>query len=389
MTNFSDAELINLKSSAEREISEYLSKKEKNAKLLPHIKSKNFSQWNDPTINEKIYADLSIIVTMISESIPNAADIILTGGFSRGEGSVLYEESGVQPVNDYDIIITSEESLDHKLMRSLSAKIANTVGIRLIDLINIPLKNLKSLPFTMFNYDLKYGGEVIYGDARILDEIPNMDSSKMPLPEGKVLLFNRLICLMECFNYDFLRRSPSNEEKFFLVNQCNKAILACCDAHLILLGKYHHSYREKNKRFQSSVFSDMILQDSVNRAINFKLTPTKRIDFNVVDYWFTVKKIYLDTLLFYLNHTFIVSEKFSDFIDFGEFYSGYSLNCKKSNLELAEIFTLLSINTKGIDLDYLKIAKEHIMTISDQNLVEPDWERIRKECTRLWFELNH
>lgn len=389
MTNFSDTELVDLKRNAEKEISEYLSEKPEKTKLLPHINSKNFTQWNDPAINKKILADLSIIVTMIKASIPDAVDIILTGGFSRSEGSVLYDGLGVQPVNDYDIVITSDLPLDQELLRSLSVKIATTIGIRLIDLINIPIKNLKSLPYTMFNYDLKFGGEVIYGNARILDEIPNMDSSKMPLTEGKVLLFNRLICLIECFNYDFLRQTLTNEEKFFLVNQCNKAILACCDAHLILHGKYHHSYREKNKRFQDSLSSDMKLKNFVNMATNFKLAPTKRIDFNVVDYWFDAKKLFLDTLLTYLNKTFVLSKKFSDFVDFGEFYAGYSLNSKTSNLELAEIFMLLSINNEDFDFDYLKIAKQQITKISSQNLGEYDWERTRKECTRLWFELNH
>jgi len=63
-----------------------------------------------------------------------------------------------------------------------------------------------------------------------------MDPDNMPLKEGKILLFNRLICLLECYSEDFLLREPKVEEKFFLVNQCSKAILACCDALLLLKG---------------------------------------------------------------------------------------------------------------------------------------------------------
>jgi len=389
MTSFSDDELHRLKRNAEKEISEYLSETSKRAILIPDILSKNFTQWDDPAVNEKILTDLSTIVTMIRTAIPDTEDVILTGGFGRSEGSVLYDEPTIQPVNDYDIVITSRLPLDYKLLKSLSAIIATTIGIRLIDLINIPINNIKSLPYTIFNYDLKYGGAVIYGDAHILDKIPEMDPAKIPLTEGKDLLFNRLICIMECFNYDFLRRPPTTEEKFFLVNQCNKAILACCDAQLILTGKYHYSYREKNKRFQTIFSSEQKFRNFMDLATHFKLAPTKRIYFDVIDYWFEVKKLFFNTLLEYLNKTFVISEKFSDFKEFGKFYSEYSLNSKKSNLELAEIFTLLSINNDGINIDYLNRAKEKIVNVAGQDLVDYDWERLRKESTQLWFELNH
>jgi anaerobic magnesium-protoporphyrin IX monomethyl ester cyclase len=389
MTPFSDDELFNLKRNAEKEILDYLLETSRREILVPEIHSKFFSLWEDPQVNEKILTDLSTIVSMIRTAIPNTEDIILTGGFGRGEGSVLYENSMIRPVNDYDFVIISKIPLDYQLLKSLSEKIATTIGIRFIDLINISIQDIKSLPYTMFNYDLKYGGTVIFGDTHILDSIPEMDPARMPLTEGKDLLFNRLICMIECFNYDFLRRNPTTEEKFFLVNQCNKVILACCDTQLILAGKYHHSYREKNIRFQTICSSEQNLRNFVDMATHFKLAPTTRIDFDVINYWFGVKKIYLAILLGYLNKTFVVSDKFSEFKEFSRFYSDFSFNSTKSNLELAEIFTLLSINNDGIDVDYLNMAKERVMSITGQDLVDCDWEKLRKECTRLWFRLNH
>jgi hypothetical protein len=370
-------------------ISEYLSGTSKKAFLTPDLFSKKFTQRENPLVNEKILTDLSTIVIMIRKGISDSEDIILVGSFGRGEGSVLDEETGIQPVNDYDIVITSELPLNQDLLRSLSIEIATTIGIRFVDLMNIPIENLKSLPNTTFNYDLKYGGVVIYGNPRILEEIPDMNPSNISLIEGKILLFNRLICLVECFNYDFLKRVLTSEEKFFTVNQCNKVILACCDAHLMLQGKYHHSYREKDKRYQNLISPDMKLLNFVNRATIFKLIPTKKIDFDVVDYWFDVKKLYFDTLLMYLNRTFVLSKNLSSFVEFGEFYAGYSLNSKKSSIELAEIFILLSITKEVIDLDYLKLAREQIVNITGQNLVEFDWEKSRKEVTRLWYKFNH
>jgi len=389
MTSFSDEELYRLKRDAEKEISDYLSETSKREMNIPEIPLKRFSQFDNPRISEKILTDLSTIVRMARAEIPEIKDIILTGGFGRGEGSVLYDDSLIQPVNDYDFVITSLTPLEFKLLKSLSEKMAKTVGIRFVDLINYPNSEIKSLSYTMFNYDLKYGGTVIFGDPHILEKIPEMDPAKMPLSEGKDLLFNRLICMIECFNYDFFTRAPSVEEKFFLVNQCNKVILACCDTQLILAEKYHHSYREKEKRFQALCPSELKFQNLVSMATSFKLCPTQRIYFNVIDYWFEVKKFYLSILLNFLNNFFVIDEKFSNFKDFGRFYSEYSFNSRKSCLELAEIFTLLSINNNGISLDYLNLAKEKIMNITDQNPADYDWERLRKEITQLWFKSNH
>ena len=47
------------------------------------------------------------------------------------------------------------------------------------------------MAFTMYSYDLKYASKTIYGNEKILDLIPNMDKSKMPILEAirPLLLF--------------------------------------------------------------------------------------------------------------------------------------------------------------------------------------------------------
>jgi hypothetical protein len=55
---------------------------------------------------------------------------------------------------------------------------------------------LRKLNPSIYNYDLKYASKVIQGDPDVLNLIPEMDPSKLPLKEGKTLFFTRLWTLL-------------------------------------------------------------------------------------------------------------------------------------------------------------------------------------------------
>ena len=285
------------------------------------------------------------------------------------------------------LIVNSDLKSD--TVKDISALIAQKIGIRLIDLIPIKKAGLSRLSYTMFNYDLKYGGYVFQGDTNVLAGIPEMDPGKMPLIEGKTLLFNRLICLLECYSENFLARVPTMEEKFFLANQCSKAILACCDALLLLKGKYHHSYREKNKRFAEEFARRTEIVDLVQKATDFKLKPTRDINFDVIEHWFKVKKIYMNTFFLFANKLYVYGDPFSDWKDFGTFYGNMELNSPKSNLELSEIYLLAAIEEDRKDNHFLELAKEKMKNINGKENTQYLWEDARKECVDLWFKINH
>ena len=286
--------------------------------------------------------------------------------------------------------IDSNQRLINEITRVLkySKKISGTIGIRLLDFCNIPISDLNKLPYTMFNYDLKYGGVTIFGNPLILDEIPEMDPSKMPLTEGKQLLFNRLICQIECFDYVFLERSPKIDEKFFLVNQCYEVILACSSALLLIKGNYHYSYHERNIRFHDLYANQKKLLELNFNATEFKLKPTTRIDFDVIDFWFEVKNLYLEVILYFINHFYKVNDrKFLNLPDFNDFYMNESNYSDKSKLESAVIFLLLSINKTGINPGLLKKARDLLVSLIKEEIPGDDWESVRKLCVKVWFEI--
>ena len=261
----------------------------------------HFTVEKKVNVDERILLDLEKIRELIVENIPNINSLILVGGFARGEGSVLLDNGVPKPINDYDVVLVTNTKYNHQKLNQLGKHIARKIGIRLVDLIPLGKDILHELPCTMFNYDLKNGGYIFYGDREILDRVPQYDPTQIPLDEGKALLFNRMICLLESYSEEFRQRELSDREKFFLVNQTSKAVLACCDSLLLLKDKYHHSYVKRNELFSKIFKNDDKMVFLVQQATNFKLKPYRKIDFDTVKYWFQTRDIFVRTLQTFLE----------------------------------------------------------------------------------------
>jgi hypothetical protein len=366
----------------------------------------NFTVHHNQQINKKILLDLDRISSIIIQQLPDVEALILVGGFGRGEGSVLIKNGTPQPINDYDVVIILKNKPSSFNFKKLAQTTANEINIRLIDFIPYLKNDLLQLKPTIFNYDLKYGGYVFYGNKKILNEIPRYKADEIPLIEGKILLFNRMVCLLESFSLNFKKRLLTQKEKFFLVNQTSKAILACCDSLLLLEGSYHHSYLERYKRFSKKFKQkNKKITSLVQRATNFKLRPRENINFDTIEYWFDVKEEFIKTLQQYLE--VIYNKKFKDWANFAKTYNKKNvrfylkkirnkpkgINDKahiKKNIELAEIFLLSSIENNFIinptNIDRAKIV---LKKITEKNYPNNNWEALRKECVNLWFQHLH
>lgn len=363
----------------------------------------SFTVYNSYDINKRIFSDLEIIKKLIITAIPDTSLLVLVGGFGRGEGSVLLEDGIPKPLNDYDVVLILRKTVNISKLKKLSREIADEVGIRLIDLIPIKRSKLSRLPITMFNYDMKYGGYIFYGKEDVLNEIPNYDSSKMPLVEGKILLFNRMICLLESYSEKFKIKEPDNKEEFFLVNQAGKAILACCDSLLLSKGLYHHSYAERCKCFAKAFKENEKLVQLVCRATDFKLRPTKEIDFNTVDYWFEAREEFLLTLKTFLE--LFYKTLFTTWEDFCLFYyrnqrsslGGWIRRLTRlggmdyrTQVELAELLLLSANNRTSQIKRYVEEARSRIERVSNEKYPKNvTWEFLRRECVKLWFNYLH
>lgn len=363
----------------------------------------NFTVDKIQEVDKKILSDLMAIKRLLLKNVTNVRYLILVGGFGRGEGAVLFENGVPAPINDYDVVVISENGPDRSRLKELSKEIAKKIGVRLVDLIPIKNADVSSLPYTMFNYDMKYGGYIFFGDGNILGKMPDYDPSKMPLVEGKVLLFKRMICLLESYSEEFRKREPSEDEKFFLANQSSKMVVACCDSLLLLKGLYHHSYIERCKRF-SEVFKERKkLVGLVQGATDFKLRPKSEINFDTIKYWFDARELFIDTLSEFLEFFYV--RKFDDFEMFYKFYKKEGISPlrrianiirlkgtvgSRKNIELLELGLLYAINEESYVDGFLRLSRLELKKISSKKY--PDnigWELMRKECVRLWFKYLH
>lgn len=340
-----------------------------------------YTALDGDSIDDKIERDLQHIVDRL-KTMPFVQEIILGGGFGRGEGSVLINEQGVRPVNDYDIFIVVQDNSQFDF-KPLAKELASELSMRLIDLIPIKYSNLKSLPPNQFNYDLKYGGRHLWGED-LRDLIPAYEEGIIDEGAGRTLLLNRLICAIEAFSDKFVKGTMNTEETFFLVNQTCKVVSACVEALLIKKGKYHYSYRTRHEII-GTVFPEKTRLLFLNkRATEFKLRPTVTPDFDALQFWKETIHEYIEVLAFYFAPTSAAP------------YRGLWRRLQKngsfpcSPVERVEMMLLL--NKKAslfMKKRILSQARKELEGLTKISVPNNRWETLREITAGLWHELHH
>jgi hypothetical protein len=365
-----------------------------------------YTVHNSEVIDARIERDLQLMKNELVQRFGDRiASLILIGGFPRGEGSVLIENGSVRPLIDYDIVIATKGSLDENILTKCSEELVDKIGLAgknfHVDLIPISTRSFRKLPFTQFNYDLRYASKVFYGDKHILSLIPEFDPRKMPLETARFLLFNRMINFIYTFSYDFIdKRSPTNEESLLLKYQCLKNVLDAGTALLILQGEYDPSYRERNRRFKGLYSEKEKWTDLHQKATDFKLDSINNpIGISPVSLWFQTKEVYEEMFRLFVSRMY--GRVFNDWIEFVEFYQrankwhllksrlfqkvrricGKSISAvNRPMIELAEILVVFALSRDDINEDYLKEAIS-ILGYYPKNDV---WENLRRELDIRW-----
>ncbi|OGL44005.1 MAG: hypothetical protein A2149_02990 [Candidatus Schekmanbacteria bacterium RBG_16_38_11] len=343
-----------------------------------------YTVLDDKRVDDTIARDLNHIVERVTKALP-ASEVILGGGFGRGEGSVLVKEDVIRPVNDYDIFIVVPDDCTADF-RAFGKELAGEIQIRLLDLIPIKHSSLSSLPATQFNYDLRYGSRHLWGD-NLLETIPRYKEGFVDHESGRTLLLNRLICAIEAFSEDFEFRNMTTEERFFLVNQTGKIVSSCIESLLIRRNRYHHSYRKRQETFEALFPKKESLKQLNKRATEFKLRPSMSPDFDAVAYWKEAVYEYVNVISDYLTPGFIPPV-------YRLWKKLRKKNCKlqitNTLIERVELMLLLYressfITKKGI----LSKAHNELEAISKTRIQNGGWENLRGITARLWHELYH
>lgn len=253
----------------------------------------HYTAHRSQDIDSYIHNHLSIIVEAIRRELPCVSAVVLVGGFGRGEGSVLVENGRILPVNDYDLVLATSLPCDQSHLINLATRLAQQIGIRHIDLIPIPITDFGSLPPSQFNYDMKYGGRVLWGED-VLSMMPPIAPATIPLSDGGRLLINRAVCLLEGFPDS--RSMGDVTSRFFSFNQTAKVVLACGEALLVQAGRYTHSYARRNVVVHE-LFADRTEFCSLHEtAVRFKLWPIREPEGALLSFWNGALGEYVRTL---------------------------------------------------------------------------------------------
>ena len=230
-------------------------------------------------VDTQIEKDLHLIIDGIRKSVSELTAIILVGGFGRGEGSVRIINGTVKPLNDYDLVVVSEDYTKSHALSKLSKRLAQKIGIDFVDIGLLSPRALSFLSPAIFSYDLKYGSRVIYGDPNVLEQIPNYLSEDIPLCEGMRLLFNRMAEIVGRFSLERFHRSLAPAETQYMTNSVNKVLMACGDALILLQKRYHYLYQRRQEIFREIFqsnryeFLDVASFELINQAYAEKLAP--------------------------------------------------------------------------------------------------------------------
>jgi len=258
-----------------------------------------FTVLTDSAVDAHVQSDLEKVQSTLLDLLgAHMRGLVLIGGFGRGEGGVEWVDGEVRIVNDYDLLIIVDGLLTKIRYRDslaqLAKQLAQSLDLRLLDLGTIPIQSLSTLPCTIYNYELREGHQVLYGDVDPKEYMPYYDPVDIPLFEGTRLLFNRggglLLSLSQYHTMDWNEQLVRN----FAI-EYDKALLAMGDCMLLLGGQYHCSYAERLSRIPLvnwSAFPEGVnLSTQYRDTLQRKLVPDFQayMDWDLKDAWFELQ----------------------------------------------------------------------------------------------------
>ena len=279
----------------------------------------HYTAHADPAIDAFVEQHLQAVIDEVSVLMGRDLHaIILSGGFGRGEGSVLvHGQDDYHIVNDYDIEVVYREPFGRLLSKlwqhlrysrgilDIANRLADRFDIKQIDLCLRGLESFTAVSIpTLAGFDLQSGHRLLFGDRDPVDLMPALSASDIPVFEGAWLLRNRAIGLLLANFY--LRDGeldPDKREYFYI--EINKAILAMGDALFILKKCYTSSYAERARQLSildaDGVPNWVEVKALYRAAARHKLFPGDDMypDIHPAALWLQVNRLLTEFLLYY------------------------------------------------------------------------------------------
>ena len=260
----------------------------------------------DNYVGEKI----NLIVDEIKKKIPGLYAIIVMGGFGRGEGAVEIVNKKPRMINDFDLYIITKKQISDDYLEKLAAKCSKKIGVGgiahpegfekeynfkdffHIDIHCLPKGKLKYLPPTIRYYEMKHSAMVIYGDKKIVNELPKI--KKIPKPEALRVIMNRMVLLLMASSPEFIKNPElmTKDQKGIMAYYTAKSYCTITEALLIFSNNFEPTYTARGKKLYE-IYEDKFptlaqqipdLHKKVKQFTNYKFKPDpNKID--IVEEW--------------------------------------------------------------------------------------------------------
>lgn len=218
-----------------------------------------FTEHDTPALRSRIESDLAHVARRAHAEDPHLVALVLTGGFSRGEGTARHGA----PVNDYDLLAVCSRPFQAARYRKLSAALSEEIGLE-VDLLPVWQARLPYVGRKLFWLDVRMGGRVVSGDPRALRRLRRFPARDVSRAEIARLLGNRAAGMLLSLPGD---QEPADLHQRDL--QATKAVLAAMDATLLHRGQY-----AARMRHRVALTRDHPDHATFSAAVEWKLRPT-------------------------------------------------------------------------------------------------------------------
>ena len=181
--------------------------------------------------------------------------LVLTGSFSRGEGTVLRVADHLRVLGDIEFLLVVPRLIDYRTLRRRVAEWGREASARLgapdvsVDIefgpVELGYLRHRARP-SIFVYDLATHGKVVCGPADLLRAIPAFGPERIPRDDALHLVFNRMIEQLEA--YDRVE-DLAGEALLDVAYQRVKLVLDLAGSALAFAGAHETSYAERPAAF--------------------------------------------------------------------------------------------------------------------------------------------
>lgn len=247
-----------------------------------------FALCRDARGDAAVRATLERCLSLLRERLDRRlVGLILTGSFSRGEGSVLPVNGHLRVLGDVEFLVVLPHGRDYRTLRPVLAEwsreasaAAAATGV-MVDVefgpVELAYLARRAQP-SIFVHDLRTHGRVLHGSPQLLDLIAPFGPKRIPREDAVHLLFNRAIEQLEA--WDRVEHA-SGEALFDLAYQRLKLTLDIAGSALAFDGGHVASYAERPAAFAALLQRVPALaarlpadfDDELARAARVKLAP--------------------------------------------------------------------------------------------------------------------